>query len=73
MLKRLLTPSDPYFKGPAPVVWYHKRGLVILNIFCSTSIQKFLIDFEILKKELFRGRPRDSLTGSFREKIKIVF
>ena len=29
--------------------------------------------FEILKKELFRGRPHNSLKGPFREKLKIVF
>ena len=73
MFKRLLTLSDPLFKGPAPFVSYRKKDLVISNIFCSTSDQKFLFVFEILKKELFRGRPHNSLMGPLSEKMEIVF
>ena len=68
MFKRLLTPFYSLFKGPAPFVWYQKKGHVISNIFCSISVQKFSIIFEIFKKEYFRGQPRNSLTGPFRKK-----
>ena len=46
---------------------------MILNIFCSTCLQKFPIVFEILRKEIFRGRPRYSLMGPFIEKLKIAY
>ena len=38
----------PLFKGPAPISWYRLKGLVISNIFCSTSDHKFLTVFETL-------------------------
>ena len=36
----------PLFKGPALISWYRSKGLVISNIFCSTSDHKFLTVFE---------------------------
>ena len=32
----------PLFKRPAPISRYRSKGLVISNIFCSTSDHKFL-------------------------------
>ena len=42
-------------------------------MFCSTSIQKFLIVFEIFKKELFRDRPQNSFMGPFSEKKRKLY
>ena len=39
----------------------------------QTSVQKFLTVFELFRRVHLRGRPRNSLMGSFIEKIKIVF
>ena len=60
----------PLFKGPAPISWYRSKELVISNIFCSTSDDKFLTVFDTFQKENFRGRPRNSLMGAGNEKMK---
>ena len=60
----------PLFKGPALISWYRSKGLVISNIFCSTSDHKFLTVFETFQKENFRGRPCNSLMGAGNEKMK---
>ena len=60
----------PLFKGPAPIFWYRSKGLVISNIFCSTSDHKFLTVFETFWKENLRGRPCNSLMGECNEKVK---
>ena len=60
----------PLFKGPALISWYRSKGLVISNIFCSTSDHKFLTIFETFQKVTFRGRPCNSLMGAGNEKVK---
>ena len=71
--KKLLTNFDPWFKWPAPFVWYQKKGLVISNLFCSRSVQEFFISFEIWLKVFFRGRPHYPLMGPFREIMESAY
>ena len=54
IFKKLKTLFDPFFMGPAPFAWYQKKGRVILNIFCSTSHQKFFITFVLHVLTFFR-------------------
>ena len=60
----------PLFKGSVPISWNRSKGLIISNIFCSTSDHKFLTVFETFWKENFRGRPCHSLMGAGNEKVK---
>ena len=60
----------PLFKGPAPISWYRSKELVVSNIFCSTSDDKFLTIFETFQKVTLRGRPCNSLMGAVNEKMK---
>ena len=50
-----------------------RKVLKFQTIFCSTSVQKFLTVFELFRKVHFKGRPRNSLMGSFIEKIKNAY
>ena len=58
MFKRPLTLLDPKFKGQAaPFFDIARKVLSFQTYFCSTSVQIFLIMFEIFQKEIFRHRP----------------
>ena len=70
ILQILWTLLGPLFKGPAPFAWYQKKGPVILNISCSTTVKKILTVLEIFVQVSFRGRTCSSLKAPHRTKMK---
>ena len=55
----------------SPFFSISKERSLILNIFCSTCVQKFSIVFEILRKEYFRGHSVTPLWGRLAKKWKL--
>ena len=71
ILQILWTLLGPLFKGPAPFAWYQKKGLVILYISCSTTVQKILTVLEISEQVSFRGQPVTPYRGHTGAKWKV--
>ena len=70
ILQIFWTLLGPLFKWPAPSDWYQKKGLVILHISCSTTVQKCLAVLEISVQVSFRGQTCNSLKEPHRNKMK---
>lgn len=55
--KTLCDTRSVNFEVQGPFSWIQMKALVILNKFCSTSVQKLFSVLEISVKEYFRSRP----------------
>ena len=61
------------FRGQPLLFDIGRKCLKISKNVCSTSVQKFLTVFELFGIGHFRGRPRNSLMGSFIVKMKSAY
>ena len=70
-VKNTFDPLWPLIKRPAPFVWYHKKCLVISNIFCSKVFRSSWPFLRYLRKNVLGTAPYTPLRGHLAKNWKL--